>query len=311
MSFVEVRNLKKNYKDFLAVKGISFDIQEGQSFGLLGPNGAGKTTTISMLATLLEPSEGDIIVGGYSIKDDPKKVKELLGYVPQDIALYPTLNAEENLIFWGRMYGLKGAYLRERVKDVLEIVSLTDKAKNKIETYSGGMKRRINIAVGLLHKPRLLLMDEPTVGVDPQSRNNILETVKELNKRGMAIIYTSHYMEEVEFLCQKVAIMDNGEIKGMGTVEELKELVGNKDMVKIQSLQNITSEQGNKLTEHFNSSLQIQNRELSLVVANGSKELASILSIIQQIGIEITAVDVQKPNLEKVFLHLTGKSLRD
>lgn len=311
MSFVEVRNLKKNYKDFWAVKGISFDIQEGQSFGLLGPNGAGKTTTISMLATLLEPSEGDITVGGYSIKKDTKKVKELLGYVPQDIALYPTLSAEENLIFWGRIYGLKGALLKERVKDVLEIVSLTDKAKNKIHTYSGGMKRRINIAVGLLHEPKLLLMDEPTVGVDPQSRNNILETIKELNEQGMAIIYTSHYMEEVEFLCEKVAIMDDGEIKGMGTVEELKELVGNKDMVKVQSPRNLTVEEENKLREYFNSSLQVQDRELSLLVVNGSKEMANILSKIQGVGIEITSVDVQKPNLEKVFLHLTGKSLRD
>lgn len=311
MSFVEVRNLNKSYKDFLAVKGISFDIEEGQSFGLLGPNGAGKTTTISMLATLLEPSDGDITVGGYSVRKNPKKVKELLGYVPQDIALYPTLSAEENLMFWGRMYGLKGSYLKNRVKDVLEIVSLTERAKSKIHTYSGGMKRRINIAVGLLHSPKLLVMDEPTVGVDPQSRNNILETVKELNKQRMAIIYTSHYMEEVEFLCEKVAIMDEGEIKGIGTVDELKELVGNKDMVKIQSLKELSLEEENKLREYFNASLQIQDKELSLLVANGSKEMASILAKIQGVGVEITSVDIQKPNLEKVFLHLTGKSLRD
>ena len=311
MSFVLVNDLKKSYKENPAVKGISFTINEGQTFGLLGPNGAGKTTTISMLATLLEPTGGDIVVGGYSALKQPKEVKKLLGYVPQEIALYTTLNAEENLKFWGRMYGLKGKRLQDRIEYVLDLVGLTDRAKDKLETYSGGMKRRINIAVSLLHEPKLLLMDEPTVGVDPQSRNKILETVKELSQQGMTIIYTSHYMEEVEFLCDNVAIMDAGEIKGLGTVTELKKLVGNKDIIKIESLQAISEKQVTALQKEFNSSLEVTQKEMSILVENGSKEVAGVLAKTLEMGIEAASVDIEKPNLEKVFLHLTGKSLRD
>lgn len=311
MSFVLVKDLKKSYKENPAVKGISFTINEGQTFGLLGPNGAGKTTTISMLATLLEPTGGDIVVGGYSALKQPKEVKKLLGYVPQEIALYTSLNAEENLKFWGRMYGLKGKRLQDRIEYVLDLVGLTDRAKDKLETYSGGMKRRINIAVSLLHEPKLLLMDEPTVGVDPQSRNKILETVKELSQQGMTIIYTSHYMEEVEFLCDNVAIMDAGEIKGLGTVTELKKLVGNKDIIKIESLQAISEKQFTALQKEFNSSLEVTQKEMSILVENGSKEVAGVLAKTLEMGIEAASVDIEKPNLEKVFLHLTGKSLRD
>lgn len=311
MSFVLVNDIKKSYNRKPAVSGVSFSIKPGETFGLLGPNGAGKTTTISMLATLLKPDSGDILVGDNSVVTNPKGVKKLLGYVPQDIALYTSLSAEENLKFWGRMYGLKSDKLQERTKKVLELVGLTERAKDKVESYSGGMKRRINIAVGLLHEPKLLLMDEPTVGVDPQSRNKILETVKDLSQQGMTIIYTSHYMEEVEFLCDKVAIMDSGRIKGMGTVQELKELVGNKDLIKIDLRKEITENEKNSLDELFNSSLEVKQQEISILVENGAKEMTNILGKISDLGIEITAVDIQKPNLEKVFLHLTGRSLRD
>ncbi|QNO14525.1 ABC transporter ATP-binding protein [Alkalicella caledoniensis] len=311
MSFVLVNDIQKSYNRKPAVSGVSFSIKPGETFGLLGPNGAGKTTTISMLATLLKPDSGDILVGDNSVVTNPKGVKKLLGYVPQDIALYTSLSAEENLKFWGRMYGLKGDKLQERTKKVLELVGLTERAKDKVDSYSGGMKRRINIAVGLLHEPKLLLMDEPTVGVDPQSRNKILETVKDLSKQGMTIIYTSHYMEEVEFLCDKVAIMDSGRIKGMGTVQELKELVGNKDLIKMDVSKEVTENEKNSLYELFNSSLEVKEQEISILVENGAKEMTNILGKISNLGLEITSVDIQKPNLEKVFLHLTGKSLRD
>ena len=218
-SILEVQNLAKKYGDFTAVKGISFDIKEGEIFSLLGPNGAGKTTTISMLSTLYTPTSGDAIISGHSIAKDPMAVKQIIGVVPQEIALYEDLTARENLIFWGQMYGLSGKPLTNRVDEVLEQIGLTDKAKNRVKTYSGGMKRRVNIGVGLLHKPRLLFMDEPTVGIDPQSRRAILDTVKDLNEQGMTLLYTTHYMEEAQELSDRVGIIDHGELIALGMQE--------------------------------------------------------------------------------------------
>ena len=225
-SILEVQNLVKKYGDFTAVKGISFDIKEGEIFSLLGPNGAGKTTTISMLSTLYTPTSGDATIGGHSVTKNPMAVKQVIGVVPQDIALYEELTARENLIFWGQMYGLSGNALNNRVDEVLEQIGLTDKAKNRVKTYSGGMKRRVNIGVGLLHKPRLLFMDEPTVGIDPQSRRAILDTVKDLNKQGMTLLYTTHYMEEAQELSDRVGIIDHGELIALGTQDELTKQVG-------------------------------------------------------------------------------------
>ncbi len=225
-NILEAQNLVKNYDDFTAVKGISFDIKEGEIFSLLGPNGAGKTTTISMLSTLYTPTSGDATIGGHSITKDPMAVKRVIGVVPQDLALYEDLTAKENLIFWGQMYGLGGKSLNSRVDEVLEQIGLTDKAKNTVKTYSGGMKRRVNIGVGLLHKPRLLFMDEPTVGIDPQSRRAILDTVKDLNKHGMTVLYTTHYMEEAQELSDRVGIIDHGELIALGTQDELTKQVG-------------------------------------------------------------------------------------
>jgi len=205
MNIIEVKELTKVYSGRKAVDSISFEIKKGEAFGLLGPNGAGKTTTISMLSCLIPPTSGDAHIEGKSIIKEPIKVKKRIGVVPQDIALYPTLSAKENLFFWGEMYGLSGKRLKEKVDEVLQVVGLTARSKDRINKYSGGMKRRINIAVGLLPSPKLLILDEPTVGVDPQSRTNILESLKKLNKDGLTILYTSHYMEEVEFLCDKVA----------------------------------------------------------------------------------------------------------
>lgn len=249
MNFIEIRNLSKNYGSLKAVDEVSFDVAEGELFGLLGPNGAGKSTLISLLSTLLKPDGGEAIIGGYELTKKTSEIKKILGLVPQEIALYPTLSARENLTFWGHMYGLSGKTLVKRVDEALEIAGLAERAKERIETYSGGMKRRINIAAALLHRPKLLIMDEPTVGIDPQSRNHILETVRKLNQEGMTVIYTSHYMEEAELLCSRVAIMDNGKIIALGTKDELRKLNGD--------------------------------------------------------------INIEESNLESVFLHLTGRALRD
>src|SRR5512138_1542884 len=230
---LEVNNLVKQYGDFTAVNGVSFDIKEGEVFSLLGPNGAGKTTTISMLSTLYMPTSGDATIGGHSITKEPMAVKQLIGVVPQELALYEELTARENLLFWGQMYGLSGKPLQARIDEVLEQIGLADKAKNRVKTYSGGMKRRVNIGVGLLHKPRLLFMDEPTVGIDPQSRRAILDTVKDLNKQGMTVLYTTHYMEEAEELSDRVGIIDHGELIAIGTQKELTQMVGEHDLLRL------------------------------------------------------------------------------
>src|SRR5436190_7702229 len=225
-NILEVQNLKKHYGDFQAVKDISFDIHEGEIFSLLGPNGAGKTTTISMLSTLYTPTSGDAVIGGHSITKDAMGVRNVIGVVPQDLALYEELTARENLVFWGQMYNLSGKTLHKRVDEVLEQIGLVDKAKQRVKTYSGGMKRRVNIGIGLLHKPRVLFMDEPTVGIDPQSRRAILDTVKDLNKQCMTVLYTTHYMEEAEELSNRVGIIDHGELIAIGTQAELTQQIG-------------------------------------------------------------------------------------
>jgi len=308
---LEAKNLVKKFGDLVAVDNISFRINQGEVFGLLGPNGAGKTTTISMISCLLEPTSGDVLVDDNSVTRNPDKVKRVLGIVPQDIALYPTLTATENLKFWGRMYGITGQLLKDRISEVLEIVGLTDRAKDRIETYSGGMKRRINIAAGMLHRPKILLMDEPTVGIDPQSRNHILETVQKLNKDGMTIVYTSHYMEEVETICERVGIIDHGKIMAIGTIDELKKLVGSEEAINIQ-VENVNEETIDQLgaielVDRINRS----DGQIQVLSKDSEQILAKVISILNQAGAHVTAVEVMEPNLESVFLHLTGKSLRD
>jgi ABC-2 type transport system ATP-binding protein len=230
---IQVSNLHKSFGEIQAVQGISFDVQPGEIFGLLGPNGAGKTTTISMLATLLRPDEGDALVMGHSVRHDPMAVKSVLGVVPQEIALYEDLSARENLTFWGKMYGLRGAKLRQRVNQVLDLIGLSDRANGRVGTFSGGMKRRVNIGVALLHKPRVIYMDEPTAGIDPQSRRNILDGVVTLKDQGMTVLYTTHYMEEAQELCNHIAIMDHDQVIARGTHEELVQLVGEQTRVDL------------------------------------------------------------------------------
>src|SRR5512135_2220011 len=230
---IEVQELHKNFGDVYAVQGVSFDVHRGEIFSLLGPNGAGKSTTISMLSCLLQPTRGDALVLGHSIVKDQTAVRAALGVVPQDIAIYPDLSARENLNFWGKMYGLRGSMLKQRVDEVLEIIGLADRQKGACGKFSGGMKRRLNIGIALLHKPQVIIMDEPTVGIDPQSRRNILDNVKQLNSQGMTVLYTTHYMEEAQELSDHIAIMDQGQVIAGGTHAELVKLVGELDRIDV------------------------------------------------------------------------------
>ncbi len=312
-NILEVQNLAKSYDNFTAVKGISFDIKEGEIFSLLGPNGAGKTTTISMLSTLYTPTSGDAVIGGHSITKDPMAVKQVIGVVPQEIALYEDLTARENLVFWGQMYGLGGKSLNSRVDEVLEQIGLTDKAKNRVKTYSGGMKRRVNIGVGLLHKPRLLFMDEPTVGIDPQSRRAILDTVKDLNKHGMTVLYTTHYMEEAAELSNRVGIIDHGELIALGTQDELTKQVGQAETLILHIGEN---EDPDALAKAVSSVEGVQkadvtNNEVSIITSDAKDILAGVVGKANERGIKIRSMDIREPNLEAVFLHLTGRALRD
>ena len=312
-NILEVQNLVKHYGDFAAVKGISFDIKDGEIFSLLGPNGAGKTTTISMLSTLYTPTSGDATIGGHSITKNPMAVKQVIGVVPQELALYEDLTARENLIFWGQMYGLSGKSLNSRVDEVLEQIGLTDKAKNRVKTYSGGMKRRVNIGVGLLHKPRLLFMDEPTVGIDPQSRRAILDTVKDLNRKGMTVLYTTHYMEEAEELSDRVGIIDHGELIALGTQKELTQQVGQTETLILHIGENDDPEALATALKGMHDVLEAEpsDQAVSIITPDAEDILASVVGKANERGIKIRSIDIREPNLEAVFLHLTGRALRD
>ncbi len=310
---LEVRDLVKNYGDLTAVNGISFDVKEGEIFSLLGPNGAGKTTTISILSTLFSPTSGEATVCGHSVTKEPMAVKKVLGVVPQEIALYENLSAMENLKFWGQMYGLSGKALSNRIDEVLVQIDLKDRAKERIKTYSGGMKRRVNIGVGLLHKPRLLFMDEPTVGIDPQSRRAILESVKELNRMGMTILYTTHYMEEAQELSDRVGIIDHGELIALGTQEELTAQVGEMDTLILHLGENEDPVHLAEALSSLQGVLQANptDHEVAIVTPSAEELLAPVVSRSNELGVKIHSVDMQEPNLEAVFLHLTGRALRD
>lgn len=314
-ALLEAKELEKRYQpeDILAVDGVSFAIQAGEIFSLLGPNGAGKTTTISMLSTLIEPTAGDAFIAGNSIRSNPMGVKKVLGVVPQEIALYEDLTARQNLQFWGQMYGLGGQELRGRMETVLEQVSLSDRAGDRVRSYSGGMKRRLNIAVGLLHKPEILFMDEPTVGIDPQSRRKILDTVKDLNDQGLTVLYTTHYMEEAEELSDRVGIMDHGQLIALGSQKELTQMVGEKESLVLY-LQEGTS--GAALAENLKElpgvhKVSSVNGELVLVVDEAEEVLPGVMVRAGNQEVRIRSIEIREPNLEAVFLHLTGRALRD
>jgi ABC-2 type transport system ATP-binding protein len=312
-SILEVKDLVKKYGDFTAVNSISFDIKEGEIFSLLGPNGAGKTTTISVLSTLFTPTSGDAIICGHSVKKDPMAVRNAIGVVPQDLALYEDLTARENLSFWGQMYGLSGKDLNTRINEVLDQIGLSDKAKLRIKTYSGGMKRRVNIGVGLLHKPRVLFMDEPTVGIDPQSRRAILDSVKELNRNGMTVLYTTHYMEEAQELSNRVGIIDHGQLIALGTQAELTRQVGETDTLVLHVVE---AEDPQHLADALRSlrgvtRADVTDHEVTIITPAAEELLAPAVTRANELGIKIHSIDIREPNLEAVFLHLTGRALRD
>jgi len=311
LSAIEVLDLHKSFGENQAVQGVSFDVAQGEIFSLLGPNGAGKTTTISMLSCLLRPNEGDARIMGHSIRTDAMGVKSVLGVVPQEIALYEDLTARENLTFWGKMYGLRGSALKSRVNEVLDVIGLSDRAGDRVGKYSGGMKRRVNIGVALLHRPKVIYMDEPTVGIDPQSRRNILDSVVALKNQGMTVLYTTHYMEEAQELSNHIGIMDHGKLIAYGTHDELVKLVGGQTRIDLT----LNTEAGVVLTawqaiegvEHVSA----EDGLVTVLVDDSNLVLPRLFETATQNSARITSVDIREPNLETVFLHLTGRALRD
>lgn len=347
---IDVNNLYKSFGDRPAVDGVSFTVQPGEIFSLLGPNGAGKTTTISMLATLLRPDQGDASVMGHSILKDPNGVRAALGIAPQEIALYEDLSARENLQFWGKMYGLRGSLLKSRVDEALNKIELSERAGGQVGKFSGGMKRRVNIAAALLHRPAVIFLDEPTVGIDPQSRRNILDWVLELKAAGMTVLYTTHYMEEAQELSDHIGIMDHGKMIAIGTLEELVKIVGESDHIRLT-----VSEAGNGLVQAWSQIPGVErvmaetaeeHQELNtktrrdkgakkdrkpdlkmlvdtemgkdiipnrytILAHDGRDALPRLFEIAAACGARVSSAEVQSPDLEAVFLHLTGRALRD
>ncbi len=312
-NIVEANELVKQYpgSSVPAVRGVSFTIQQGEIFGSLGPNSAGKTTSISMLSCLLKPTDGSATVAGFDIIRQSAEVKRRIGLVPQDLALYPTLSARDNLLFFGRLYSVRGSDLRQRVDDALKMVGLSDRAGDAVETFSGGMKRRVNIAAGLLHRPEVLFLDEPTVGVDPQSRNFIFENVESLNHDGLTVLYTTHYMEEAQRLCDRVAIIDQGQVIALDTPKALINSLGGGIIhlgvppevpgPLIAEVERLPSVQG----------VVYKDGKLEITAQHAQQALIGVIRVFNEADVSITSLEILEPNLETVFLNLTGKRLRN
>jgi len=321
-SILEIRNLQKRYapnggskEGNLAVDGISLAIEQGEIFSLLGPNGAGKSTTINIMSGLLSPTSGDVVIDGFSIVKSPIEVKKRIGVVPQEIALYPELSARDNLAFFGSMYGLRGSELNARIQEVLVFIDLLDRADERLDKFSGGMKRRVNIGVGLLHKPKIVFMDEPTVGVDPQSRRKILDAVKMLNKEsGMTVVYTTHYMEEASELSNRIGIIDHGKLIALGREGDLIQQVGEKDALLLKFVDD------ERATHAMNSVKSVQGvdsavleppAKIRVLAGRGRQTLPLVLRALDGVNLVPQSIEIVEPNLEAVFLHLTGRALRD
>lgn len=311
MSFIQLKNVVKKYNDRISVDHLNLTIREGEVFGLLGPNGAGKSTTIKMLSGLLKIDQGEMLVEGKSVAKYPMEVKRNLGLVPQDLAIYENLTARENVTFFAKLYGLRGKLLKERVEESLAFVGLLDRANDKPSSFSGGMKRRLNIACAIMHQPKLIIMDEPTVGIDPQSRNHILESVRELNRMGSTIIYTSHYMEEVSAISTRVGIMDHGHLIACGTQEELRSKVAQDNKVVLQ-VTNLADQAVRELREHpWINQVKVSEQTLELIVGASQSYLQDILFILSKHHVKIQTLTQVEPDLEALFLSLTGRTLRD
>lgn len=307
---IHVEDLQKSYGSLRAVDGISLEVPEGELFGFLGPNGAGKTTTLSMISGLLKPDRGRVSIADIDVWSSPKAAKRLLGLVPQDLALYEELSARENLMFWGSLFDLPRSKLKANIDLWLDRVGLKDRAREPVSKFSGGMKRRLNLAIGLVHNPRVVLLDEPTVGIDPQARKNILDIVRDIAKEGTTILFTTHHLEEAESLCDRIAIMDHGRILETGSVEELAKVAGDGDVVTVN---------GPFAAGQFRAALENQNVNIltagdgagAVSLASGRMNVVALLQKLGEGGIEVTDVSIQKPSLESVFLKLTGRELRD
>jgi ABC-2 type transport system ATP-binding protein len=310
-SVLACRGLSKRFGALEAVRDVSFAIAEGETYGLLGPNGAGKTTVISIVCGLLEADAGDVVVAGRPLSTRSVAAKAAIGYVPQELAIYPDLNARENLRFFARLYGLAAADANRRIGEVLAVTGLADRAREQVKNFSGGMQRRLNIGIGLLHRPRLLVLDEPTVGVDPQSRNAILESVERLSDEGMAVLYTTHYMEEAERLCDRIGIIDGGELKAEGSRAQLVALVGAHDRVTLEGVGELERAAAACRTLAPVLAASVQTGSIELIVDAARNSLPALLETVASAGVAVNTVGVREPDLEAVFLHLTGKALRD
>lgn len=310
MSLLRVQGLFKAFGAIRAVDSVSFEVRPGEIYGLLGPNGAGKTTTISMISGLLKPDAGEVVVAGTPFWSDPQKAKRIMGVVPQELAIYEELTGRENLEFWGRMAGLSSGDARTRAGELLEALTLTDRAKDAVKAYSGGMKRRINLGCALLHKPRLLLLDEPTVGIDPQARLNILEFIRDLRASGTAILYTTHYLEEAETLCQRIGIIDHGRLLAEGTLKELQERLGGDRLFVLEAdLKDASPDAWDGFQQRFRV---IQKTDRQLVVsAIGNRDPSECLKDLLGLPVRIENVTLKRPSLNDVFLQLTGHELRE
>lgn len=310
MSLLRVQGLFKAFAAIRAVDAVSFEVRPGEIYGLLGPNGAGKTTTISMISGLLKPDAGEIVVAGTPFWSDPQKAKRIMGVVPQELALYEELSGRENLEFWGRMAGLSSGDAKARATELLEALTLTDRAKDAVKNYSGGMKRRINLGCALLHKPQLLLLDEPTVGIDPQARLNILEFIRNLRASGTAILYTTHYLEEAESLCQRIGIIDHGRLLAEGTLKELQDRLGGDRLFVLEAeLKDAVPETWDGFLQRFRV---IQKTERQLVVAAvGTRDPSECLKELLGLPLRVENVTLKRPSLNDVFLQLTGRELRE
>jgi ABC-2 type transport system ATP-binding protein len=308
---ITVRSVSKSFKNIKALEKVTFSIEKGEIFGILGPNGAGKSTIVNILNTLIKPDEGEVIIDGVNIKDDGETIKLIIGVVPQEIALYEELSAYENMMFWGGLYNIPKQELKENVNKNLRIVDLAGRKDDRIKTFSGGMKRRINIACSLLHNPKILVLDEPTVGVDPQNRNHIFEVIERLNYEGMTIIYTTHYMEEAERFCDNISIMDVGRIIAQGTLKELRKISDIKDLLTIK-LADVNNEIISRITtENPLFRFDSTSNTLKVECGNIGKDTSKIINQVQNSGGIIERIYTQGTNLESIYLKLTGKELRD
>jgi ABC-2 type transport system ATP-binding protein len=312
MSVLKIENMSKEFGKKAVVDNLSLEINKGEIYGLLGPNGAGKSTTINCVMGLISPNSGSITFeGGKSLVEWQKNI----GYVPQNIAVYMDLTARENISFFCSLYGFKGDDLKKRVDYALDFVGLKDDADKKAKEFSGGMQRRLNIACAIAHSPKLIIMDEPTAGVDPQSRNHILESVKKLNRDGITVIYTSHYMEEVEFLCDKICIIDHGKVIVHGTKEEIKQIMGNSMVIEINTSQEVKNDEQLKREIESISSVQkcekVSSFTFNVTSDKSASIISNIVSVFDKLGLDIISITTNEPSLESVFLSITGKELRD